>query len=148
MGPGLSGYPFNEKDEAIQAMIARVKAGDAQGAMDLWLQHPMMAPAMARPALAARIRPMAADNAKIWANLPVGERVPNPPASKRLAEINAPTLVIVGERDVPDIQQIVKLLAANVRGARVEIVPDAAHMPNMEDPALVNRLLGEFLRQK
>ena len=148
LGPGLSGYPFNEKDEAIQAMIARVKAGDAQGAMDLWLQHPMMAPAMARPALAARIRPIAADNAKIWTSLPVGERVPNPPAIKRLGEIKAPTLVLVGERDVPDIQQIVKLLAANVRGARVEIVPDAAHMPNMEDPALVNRLLGEFLRRK
>ena len=114
--------------------------------MELWLQHPMMAPAMARPALAARIRPMAMDNARIWTNLPVGERVPNPPAIKRLGEIRAPTLVIVGERDVPDIQQIVKLLAAGMRGARTEVVPGAAHMPNMEDPALVNRLLGEFLR--
>ena len=145
IGPGLTGFPMNQKDEAVQAMIARAKSGDAQGAMDLWLQHPMMAPAMARPALAARIRPIAMDNARIWTNL-VGERVPNPPAIKRLAEIRAPTLVIVGERDVPDIQQIVKLLAAGVRGARTEVVPGAAHMPNMEDPALVNRLLGEFLR--
>ena len=146
MGPGLTGFPFNQKDEAVQAMIARAKKGDAEGAMDLWLQHPMMAPAMARPALAARIRPIAMDNARIWTNLAVGERVPNPPAIKRLTEIRAPTLVIVGERDVPDIQQIVKLLAASVRGARTEVVPGAAHMPNMEDPALVNRLLGEFLR--
>lgn len=145
MGPGLSGFPFNLKDEAVQAMIARAKTGDAQGAMDLWLQHPMMAPAMARPALAARIRPIAVDNARIWTSLAVGERVPNPPAITRLGEIKAPTLVIVGERDVPDIQQIVKLLAANVRGARVEVVPGAAHLPNMEDPALVNRLLGDFL---
>lgn len=145
MGPGMTGFPFNQKDEAVQAMIARAKAGDAQGAMDLWLQHPMMAPAMARPALAARIRPIVMDNARIWTSLAVGERVPNPPAIARLGEIKAPTLVIVGERDVPDIQQIVKLLAANVRGARVEVVPGAAHMPNMEDPALVNRLLGDFL---
>jgi 3-oxoadipate enol-lactonase len=146
MGPGLTGFPFNQKDEAVQAMIARAKEGDARGAMELWLQHPMMAPAMARPALAARIRPIAMDNARIWTNLAVGERVPNPPAIKRLGEIRAPTLLIVGERDVPDIQQIVKLLAAGVRGARTEVVPGAAHMPNMEDPALVNRLLGEFLR--
>jgi pimeloyl-ACP methyl ester carboxylesterase len=146
IGPGLTGFPFNEKDEAVLAMIARARKGDAQGAMALWLEHPMMAPAMARPALAARIRPIAMDNAKIWTNLPVEERVPSPPAIKRLGEIRAPTLVIVGERDVPDIQQIVKLIAAGVKGARIEVVPRAAHMSNMEDPARVNRLLGEFLR--
>ena len=145
MGPGLTGYDFNQNDEAVKAMLARAQAGDADGAMDLWLQHPMMAPAMARPAVARRIRDIARDNAKIWTHLAVGERVPNPPAIKRLAEIGAPTLLIVGERDVPDIQTIVKLLAANVPGARTEVIPDAAHMPNMEDPARVNRLLGEFL---
>jgi pimeloyl-ACP methyl ester carboxylesterase len=148
MGPGLTGFPFNAKDEAVLAMLARAKTGDAKGAMELWLQHPMMAPAMARPAVAARIRPIAMDNARIWTNLGIGERVPNPPAIKRLAEIKAPTLVIVGERDVPDIQAIVKLVAASVEGARVEVVPGAAHMPNMEEPTLVNGLLGEFLRRQ
>ena len=146
MGPGLSGFPFNEKDDALMAIVARAQKGDANGAMELWLQHPMMAPAMARPALAARIRPMAMDNLRLWTNLPVGERVPDPPAIKRLGEIRAPTMVIVGERDVPDIQQIVKLIGAGVRGVRTEVVPGAAHLPNMEDPALVNRLLGGFLR--
>jgi pimeloyl-ACP methyl ester carboxylesterase len=146
MGPGLTGFPFNQKDEAVLAMLARAKSGDAQGAMELWLQHPMMAPAMARPAVAARIRPIAMDNAKIWSHLAVGERVPNPPAIKRLGDVRAPTLVIVGERDVPDIQQIVKLVATSVPGARTAVVPGAAHMPNMEDPSLVNRWLGEFLR--
>src|SRR5687768_16311487 len=43
MGPGLSGFAFNQNDEAVKAMIARAQTGDAQGAMDLWLQHPMMA---------------------------------------------------------------------------------------------------------
>jgi pimeloyl-ACP methyl ester carboxylesterase len=148
MGPGLTGFPFNQKDEAVLAMLAVAKKGDANAAMDLWLKHPMMAPAMARPELATRIRPIAMDNARIWTNLAVGERVPNPPAIERLGEIRAPTLVIVGARDVPDIQQIVKLLAAGIRGARVEVIPDAAHMPNMEDAPRVNRLLGEFLPGK
>jgi pimeloyl-ACP methyl ester carboxylesterase len=72
--------------------------------------------------------------------------VPRPLAIERLGDIHAPTMIIVGERDVPDIQAIVKLLAANVRGARTEIIPGAAHMPNMEDPQRVNRLLDGFLR--
>lgn len=148
MGPGVSGYPFNQNDEAVKKMLARAQAGDAQGAMELWLQHPMMAPAMARPELAPRIREIARDNAKIFAALPVGERVPQPPAIKRLAEIRAPTLVIVGERDVADIQAIVKLIAAHIAGVRTEVVPAAAHMPNMEDPVRVNRLLAEFLRPR
>jgi pimeloyl-ACP methyl ester carboxylesterase len=145
MGPGLSGYPFNENDESVKAMIMRAQAGDAKGAMALWLQHPMMAPAMARPAIAPRIREIARNNEKIWTALPAGERIPDPPAIKRLGDIRAPTLLIVGERDVPDIQKIVKLLAAGVQGARTEIIPAAAHLPNMEDPVLVNRLLERFL---
>jgi 3-oxoadipate enol-lactonase len=145
LAPGLSGYAFNENDESVKAMIMRAQAGDAKGAMDLWLQHPMMALAMARPAIAPRIRQIAKDNEKIWTALPAGERVPDPPAIKRLGEIRAPTLLIVGDRDVPDIQKIIKLLAAGVRGARTEIIPASAHLPNMEDPVRVNRLLGRFL---
>ncbi len=145
MGPGLSGYPFNANDDAVKAMMARAQAGDPGGAMDLWLQHPMMASAMARPDVARRIRAIAKDNVKIFERLPVGERVPNPPAIKRLHEIRAPTLLIVGERDIPDIQAIVKMVAKNVAGARTEVIPNAAHMPNMEDPERVNTLLVDFL---
>ena len=148
MGPGLSGFAFNQDDEKVKAMIVRAQAGDAQGAMELWLQHPMMTSAMARPKVAERIRQIARENARIWTALPVGERLPEPPAIKRLAEIRAPTLLIVGERDVPDIQQIVKLLAGELRGARTEVIPAAAHMPNLEDPLRVNRLLGAFLRNQ
>lgn len=148
MGPGLTGYPLNQADEAVKAIITRAQAGDAQGAMDLWLQHPMMAPAMARPALAPRIRALAKDNAKIFTALPVGERLPDPRAIHRLAEIRVPTLLIVGARDVPDIHKIVKLLASRVRDARTHVIPAAGHLPNMEDPARVNRLLGEFLTEQ
>jgi pimeloyl-ACP methyl ester carboxylesterase len=145
MGPGLTGYAFNPNDETMKPILAKARDGDAAGAMDLWLQHPMMAPAMARPKVAARIREIARDNLQVWQRLPVGERVPTPPASKRLDQIRVPTLLIVGERDVADIQAIVKLLAEEVKGARTEVIPGAAHMPNMEDPQRVNRLLVEFL---
>ena len=147
MGPGLTGYAFNPNDETMKPILAKALEGDAAGAMDLWLQHPMMAPAMARPQVAARIREIAKDNLQVWRRLPVGEQVPAPPAIKRLGDIKAPTLIIVGERDVPDIQAIVKLLQRDVRGARTEVIPSAAHMPNMEDPERVNRLLLEFLRR-
>jgi pimeloyl-ACP methyl ester carboxylesterase len=146
MGPGLTGYAFNVNDERMKLILAKAREGDAEGAMDLWLQHPMMAPAMSRPKVAARIREIAKDNLQVWRRLPVGEQVPAPAAIKRLGDIKAPTLLIVGERDVPDIQAIVQLLQRDVKGARTEVIPGAAHMPNMEDPERVNRLLMAFLR--
>lgn len=147
MGPGLTGYAFNPNDETMKPILAKAREGDAAGAMDLWLQHPMMAPAMSRPKVAARIREIAKDNLQVWRRLPVGEQVPTPPAIKRLGDVTAPTLIIVGQRDVPDIQAIAKLLQRDVKGARTEMIPGAAHMPNMEDPERVNRLLLSFLRR-
>jgi 3-oxoadipate enol-lactonase len=147
MGPGLTGYAFNPNDETMKPILAKALEGDAEGAMDLWLQHPMMAPAMSRPKVAARIREITKDNLQVWRRLPIGEQVPAPPAIERLGDIKAPTLIVVGERDVPDIQAIVKLLQRDVKGARTEVIPGAAHMPNMEDPERVNRLLVEFLRR-
>ena len=148
MGPGLTGYAFNPNDKTMKPILDKARGGDAAGAMELWLEHPMMAPAMARPKVAARIREIAKDNLQVWQRLPVGERVPTPPAIKRLGDIRQPTLLIVGERDVPDIQAIVKLVGTEVKGARTEVISGAAHMPNMEDPDRVNKLLVEFLGKR
>jgi pimeloyl-ACP methyl ester carboxylesterase len=147
IGPGLTGYAFNLNDERMKPILDKALAGDAVGAMELWLQHPMMAPAMARPKVAARIREIVKGNLQVWQRLPFGEQVPSPPAIERLADIKAPTLIIVGERDVADIQAIVKLLQRDVKGARTEVIAGAAHMPNMEDPQRVNQLLADFLRR-
>ncbi len=147
MGPGLTGYQFKvENDEHIKRAIDRATAKDPKGAMELWLEHPMMKPAMSNPALADRIRKIAMDNLTIWERLSIGERVSNPPAIKRLSEIRKPTLLIVGEKDVPDIQAIIKLLDAGIAGSRTEVIPGAGHMPNMEAPERVNQMLDAFLR--
>jgi pimeloyl-ACP methyl ester carboxylesterase len=147
MGPGLTGYQFKvENDQHMKRVIDLAVGGDAKAAMSLWLEHPMMKPAMSNPERADRIRSIAMDNLAIWQRLSVGERVPNPPAIQRLSEIRKPTLLIVGEVDVPDIQAIVKLLQAGIAGARTEVIPGAAHMPNMESPERVNELLKAFLK--
>ena len=61
------------------------------------------------------------------------------------AKITAPTLVIVGDQDAATSPAAAKELAAAIKGARLEIVADAAHIPTIEQPAAINRLLGDFL---
>ena len=63
-----------------------------------------------------------------------------------LASITAPTLVIAGEQDPATPPEAhAKLIAEGIPNARLEIVPDAAHLANVEQPDVVNRLLLEFL---
>jgi pimeloyl-ACP methyl ester carboxylesterase len=68
-----------------------------------------------------------------------------PPAIGRLSEIDVPTLIMFGDRDETNIATIADLLAANVRGAQKIVIPDAAHLLNMEKPEYFNRVVLEFL---
>ena len=69
----------------------------------------------------------------------------DPPAFGRLEEINAPTLVIVGDEDLSEIQTTADLLVSKIPCARKAVIHDAAHLPNLEHPEQFNRLLLDFL---
>ena len=63
--------------------------------------------------------------------------------TSRLAEISAPTLVIVGEEDRdPGVMASVSL-AARIPGARLTVLPDTGHLAALEQPdAFESALLG------
>jgi pimeloyl-ACP methyl ester carboxylesterase len=62
----------------------------------------------------------------------------------RLPEISAPTLVIVGDRDLTLPNSEGRLIAQHVRGARLIVLP-AGHLPTDDLPDTINRLIGDFL---
>jgi pimeloyl-ACP methyl ester carboxylesterase len=72
----------------------------------------------------------------------------NPPAIGRLAEIKVPTLVIAGSLDHPEVLRAADLLANRIKGAKKVILPDTAHIPNMEKPAEFNQVVLDFLSYK
>jgi pimeloyl-ACP methyl ester carboxylesterase len=63
----------------------------------------------------------------------------------RLGEISVPTLVLVGELDVPDIHQLADRLEREIPGARRATIEGAAHVPSMERPDEFDRLVLGFL---
>jgi pimeloyl-ACP methyl ester carboxylesterase len=71
---------------------------------------------------------------------------PEPSAEARLEEITAPTLVVVGSEDVEDILVMAERLAATIPDARLETIAGAGHLPSLERPEELNRLLLDFLR--
>lgn len=88
------------------------------------------------------------DNVPYWKGLLAAgdhERDPVPPALGRLETITAPTLVLVGTRDEPDILRIADTLSTRLPRARLVLFGGAGHVPNMEQPERFTRVVGEFL---
>ncbi|HJV41842.1 alpha/beta hydrolase [Caulobacter sp.] len=69
-------------------------------------------------------------------NLTAGtrEQPPAAPAKPRLGEIHVPTLILVGQVDIKDVQEQAKALETAIPGARREIVPAAGHLMYLEKP--------------
>ena len=61
-----------------------------------------------------------------------------------LAEVDVPTLVIVGEQDTPFIAHGERM-AKTIPGARLAIIPDAGHSPQFENPGAWWSALSSFL---
>jgi 3-oxoadipate enol-lactonase len=59
--------------------------------------------------------------------------------------IRCPTLIAVGEHDVRDFHELGAHLAGEIPGARLVTIPGAGHLPNLEAPEALDRLLLEFL---
>ncbi len=69
------------------------------------------------------------------------------PATIDLAAIEAPTLVVWGERDWPDFIAISQRLAGGIEGAETAVVEGAGHLPALERPEVVAGLLNGFLQR-
>jgi pimeloyl-ACP methyl ester carboxylesterase len=147
VAPGLSGFRWSEDENKRQLAIFRAMQDQGEErAVELWLKDPYMAPAMENAAIAGRVRQLAIENARCWVMNPVLGRETDPPAIGRLGAIRVPTLLVVGDRDVPDIRAIVKVLGEKIPHARTVIIPDAGHMVNMEKPEAFNAAVLEFLK--
>jgi len=58
--------------------------------------------------------------------------------------LEVPTLVLCGERDRVN-RGLSRKLAQLIPHARFELVPDAGHVANVDNPDAFNRLLAAFL---
>jgi pimeloyl-ACP methyl ester carboxylesterase len=148
VGSGLSGYQFKGKvfTRFIEQIIAAREQDDDQRVCELrirfWVDGSSRTPDQVDPRVRERAREMLLSQPGRQ-----GEGQPLEPAAiGRLNAIDAPTLIIIGDRDEANIAAIADLLAANIRGAQKIIIPDTAHLPNMEKPVHFNRVVLDSLR--
>lgn len=149
VGAGVGGLKVGDRNDPIFAeLIAADKAKDVdalnQAEMKLWL----VGPGRTASNVDQKLRDLFLDMNGIalrsdFKNAPMIEL--EPPAAERLDEITAPTLVVVGDHDVISVHETAEVLMSKIRGARKEVIRDAAHLPNLEHPKEFNSLLLDFL---
>lgn len=149
VGAGVSGQPHDHKYDDLYAGVDAAEetkdlAALNEAEMKLWL----VGPGRNLNQVDERLRDLFLDMNGVglksdFSSAPTQKL--NPPAFGRLAEIKAPTLVIVGDEDLSEIQDTADLLVSQIPSARKAVIHDAAHLPNLERPEKFNRLLLDFL---
>jgi pimeloyl-ACP methyl ester carboxylesterase len=154
IAPGLSGWDWSEAVRAgWQKEEEAYEQGDLEGAAEasvrMWVDGPRRSAGQVDPAVRRLARNMVLRSYVLEQETFGGsadeEPALDPPVHERLAEIACPTLVLVGDEDVDDLRAIAAHVAASIPGAELVELPGAAHLPGLERPEEVNRLLLRFL---
>ncbi len=151
VGTGLSGFKSEDTDntlwaEADEAFKQHDIARAVEITLRIWTDGPSRSPEEVDPAARERVRAMSTHNF----SRPDDENAPEPvemepPAISRLSEIHAPTLVVVGDKDVRDILTIADILEKGIAGAKKVVIAGTAHHLNLEKPEEFNRAVMDFL---
>ena len=146
VAPGLASTAWSEKTEAGFAEEERlVDTGDLAGAAEqqarMWLA----------PDTSDDVRELTADMTRLSYDRQLaveGVRTvwPEPSAEARLSEIDVPTLLVVGDADLPELRSLAERLAQELPEARLATIEGAGHLPSLERPDELNRLLLDFLQ--
>ncbi len=62
-----------------------------------------------------------------------------------LSQVKVPTLVVVGDQDQLTPPKVAREMAAAINGAELVVLRNAGHLANIEQPALFNQVLADFL---
>jgi 3-oxoadipate enol-lactonase len=133
IGSDVGGYEFT---------IGWAPAGDTVAAMrESWLNHEIFRRASMRPGVLRQVAAMVGAYSGFHWHQTDPRWPADTDAAGRLAEISAPTAVLVGEHDLPDFKGIAGLLGTRIPRAEIHVVAEAGHLAVLERPAHCNELI-------
>jgi len=151
IAPGMPGWAWSDETRAGWAAEEEAfERGDFEAAAEAsvrqWIDGPRRSPDEVDRELRSSVREMILRSYELQsAEEAEEESALEPAVNERLSEIRCPTLVIVGDEDITDMQGIAAHVAGSIAGARLETVAGASHLPSLERADEVNALLLGFL---
>jgi 3-oxoadipate enol-lactonase len=152
IAPGLPGWEWSaDVRQGWEAEETAFAQGDLEAAAEaclrLWVDGPRRAPEQVNGDFRAAVRDMILRSYELQKDVTedAEDDIPGGPVIERLQEIRCPTLVLVGEEDVPDMQAIAAHVVRSVPDARLATIPGAGHLPSLERPDDTDAILFPFL---
>jgi len=153
VSPGMSGYKFSgpeeeklweEFDKQMKPQEEADRESRAADAVEMDVNAWATAQTLANR---ERITQIAMDNFHVHVENPWKLQVPPEPRTwERLSNIRLPTLLIIGDRDVPAQILMVDNIHTHIPGSKKVLIQGADHIVNMSKPDEFNRTVLEFLR--
>jgi len=135
----LNGHAWSaEWVNAFQAVRRAAAEGGAEAGKRAWAAHPLFG--------GGHGGILGRDSGRRWTQ-PNFACPLEPLAGSRLGEVRARTLVIVGDRDLPDFQAIARVLHAGIAHSRFEMLEGVGHLAPVIAPGRVAALLEEHFRE-
>ena len=131
---------FRDWSKTSTSTLEALEAGK-----EAWKNCPLFKPAFEKPNVALRLKQMISDYSGWHLVNSDPSRSLDPPAIERLQEIKVPTLIIVGERDLPDLHKIADILNRKIQNSQKITLKGVGHMSNMETPNEFNKAVLNFL---
>lgn len=136
----IGGYPYKE-DWQVYAK----ELGLEQGRVN-WLNHRVFEATRKNKEVMVKLTEIVAGySGWHWLNFDPRQKL-TPTAIERLSEIKAPTLILVGKKDLKYFLDQASHMAQNIPNSRLVVIPGVGHMLNMEAPDEVNNLILDHLQ--
>lgn len=151
IGTAVSGAPEAELSEDVMPMIHAMQDAEERGDLNLlnaviahaWLDGPLSPNGRVGGEARALFLDM---NGKALAHPELTGEDESLPAYDDLADIETPTLLLVGDLDFPDIVALHEELSETLPNAFAMVLEGVAHLPSLEKPELFESILLEFLQ--
>jgi pimeloyl-ACP methyl ester carboxylesterase len=152
VGSGIRGHDWSEEiTRAWEEEEAAFERRDFDAAVEVnlrtWVDGPHRSPDEVDPEVRRKVGEMQRRALELYADggAAAEEEALVVDIGDRLGEISVPTLVLVGDLDVPDMQTIAARLLREIPDARGATIAGAAHAPTMERPDEFGELVLGFL---
>jgi 3-oxoadipate enol-lactonase len=145
IGPILNGLDLSTTFiERGEKNMAPLKNGDAKGAAENWSKDRYLI-GEGHDAARKEVYDVLADNPQNLKYTSEFEIHNSRPSNSRLEEIHAPTSIVVGEFDISDVHAHAGAIEAGIPGAQRDIIINAGHLVQVEQPDVLMEKLGPFI---
>jgi 3-oxoadipate enol-lactonase len=147
----INANPFEWSDDVSaigEEEDALVQAGRLDDAAELMVRWWLVGPRREPDDVPAELRERVHEMARRVYELDQGGDASLLRVELDLAKITVPVLVVRGELDWPDVERAAERFVRELPDARELVIDGVAHLPAMERPDEVARLVGEFLRNQ